>query len=229
MLRELMSLFRSGDAMSELTTDFQEMMSLTRDLALRAGTVYFDGADDAIVEEVRKADVKVNKFERRIRKRLITHLTLDGKQADAPYCLLLMSLVKDVERLGDYSKNLAEVYADGGGPLPDDENRTELNELRFLVEETFTAAVAVFKDSDSATAVDLIREGRSTLKRCDALVSAVAGTDYGSATTVSMVLGARYYKRMQGHLLNILSGVVVPLHKLDYFDEDDLDAIAEED
>ena len=38
-----------------------------------------------------------------------------------------------------------------------------------------------------------------------------------------MVLGARYYKRIESHLLNILSGVVMPLHKLDYYDEKVLD------
>jgi len=38
-----------------------------------------------------------------------------------------------------------------------------------------------------------------------------------------VVLAARYYKRIESHLLNILSGVVMPLHKLDYFDEDALD------
>jgi len=228
MLRELMSLFRSSDAVAELGAEFEEMMSLTCDLAHRAGVVYFEGADEAEVAAVRKADVKVNKLERRIRKRLVTHLTLEGTAGDAPYCLMLMSLVKDVERLGDYSKNLAEVYADGGGPLPQDENRAELERVRALVEETFTTAVEVFNASDSARAVGLIREGRSTLKRCDALVSAIAAADHGSATTVSLVLGARYYKRIQGHLLNILSGVVVPLHKLDYFDEDDLEIFDEE-
>jgi hypothetical protein len=33
------------------------------------------------------------------------------------------------------------------------------------------------------------------------------------------VLGTRYYKRIGGHVLNILSSVVMPLHKLDYYDE----------
>lgn len=181
-----------------------------------------------VVAEVKKADIQVNKLERRIRKRLITHLTLDANTADAPYCLLLMSLVKDVERLGDYAKNLAEVYADGGAALPSDEIRDELAEIRSSVEATFGAVVEVFQASDSRRAVDLIREGRSTLKRCDALVARIAASEHSSATTVTLVLGTRYYKRIQGHLLNILSGVVVPLHKLDYFDEKDLDAVEDE-
>ena len=40
-----------------------------------------------------------------------------------------------------------------------------------------------------------------------------------------MVLGARHYKRILAHLMNVLSGVVMPLHKLDFFDEKHLDAV----
>lgn len=39
MFRELLSLFRPDDPVAELGADFQEMLGMTRDLALRAGTV----------------------------------------------------------------------------------------------------------------------------------------------------------------------------------------------
>jgi hypothetical protein len=35
-----------------------------------------------------------------------------------------------------------------------------------------------------------------------------------------VVMGTRFYKRIAAHVLNILSSVVMPLHKLDYYDED---------
>ena len=41
-------------------------------------------------------------------------------------------------------------------------------------------------------------------------------------TTTALVLGARFYKRIGGHVLNVLSSVVMPLHKVDYYDEDDI-------
>ena len=40
-----------------------------------------------------------------------------------------------------------------------------------------------------------------------------------AATTAALILGARYYKRTNGHLLNVYSGVVMPLDKVDYFDD----------
>jgi phosphate uptake regulator len=220
MLRDLMSLFGSNDAITRMGRDFSRMLDLTRELTLNAGTFFFDGPPTADERSsVYKADVEVNKLERRIRKEVIAHLTLGSDVKDAPYCLLLMSLVKDVERIGDYCKNLSEIYDEGGGPLPGDENENELREIRSIIEETFDAVGKVFAASDAETAIDLIRRGREVNHRCDALLTRVAKSDYDAATTTTMVLGARHYKRIESHLLNVLSGVVMPLHKLDYYDE----------
>jgi phosphate transport system protein len=220
MLRELLSLFRSSEPIAEMGENFSEMLELATELTLEAGRYFFEGPPTPDERtSVSRRDVQLNKMERRIRKQVITHLALGDGQRDAPYCLLLMSLVKDVERIGDYCKNLAEVYDDGGGPIPDDDNAAELRELRAVVEESLSAAGRVFSASETDMALDLIRRGREVNRRCDALVKRIAGSSYDAATTTTMVLGARYYKRIESHLLNVLSGVVMPLHKVDYYDE----------
>ena len=33
------------------------------------------------------------------------------------------------------------------------------------------------------------------------------------------MLATRFYKRIGAHVVNVLSSVVMPLHKLDYYDE----------
>ena len=229
MLRELMSIFRSNDAIAEMGEMFREMLDLAHELTLSAGTFFFDehhSADERTV--ISKRDVELNKYQRRIRKQVIAHLSLGEGGQDAPYCLLLMSLVKDVERIGDYCKNIVELYDEGGGPIPDDEHGAELREIRAAVEETFAAAGDVFEQSDAETALDLLRRGRELNRRCDHLVSRAARSDYDAPTTTTVVLGARYYKRIQSHLMNVLSGVVMPLHKLDYYDESALPETLEE-
>lgn len=231
MLRELMSLFRSNDAIAEMGENFSRMLNLARELTLSAGTFFFDNAPTPDGRtSISRRDVELNKLQRQIRKQVIAHLTLGDGQRDAPYCLLLMSLVKDVERIGDYCKNIVEIYDEGGGAIPDDDNAAELREIRAAVEETFARADAIFQESDTETAMDLIRRGRELNRRCDLLVSRVARSSYDAPTTTTLVLGARYYKRIQSHLMNILSGVVMPLHKLDYYDESALpEGLEEED
>lgn len=230
MLKELLSLFRSNDAIAQMGKDFEEMLAASRELTLRAGKVFWDEADgEREPMEISKRDVAINKLERSIRRQVIAHLTLASGRRDVPYCLLLMSIVKDVERIGDYAKNLSEVRRDGGAPVPDDEHGGELRDLRATVEKAFDRSMGVFSISDSTAAAALMAELRAVNRRCDELIARVARSDYDAATTTSLVLGARYYKRIGSHVLNVLSGIVMPLHKLDYYDEDQLELDPDDD
>lgn len=221
MLRDLIKIL-SGDVPLRRTGDnFTKMLKLTRDQTVTAGKVFFENPPSPDERTaIYKQDVKVNKLERKIRKQVIAHLSVGGHTADVPYSLLLMSLVKDVERIGDYAKNLAEVRdVSGAQTLPDDEIVAELREIRGGVEATFASVSDVFDKSDVDEAVELIRQGRDMNARLDRSINRIANSDYDARTTTAIVMATRFYKRISAHLLNILSGVVMPLHKLDYYDE----------
>lgn len=220
MLRELLSIFRSDQPLAAMGENFAQMLKLTYQMTLQAGDVYFGKSRKPDSRtQIYEHDVEVNKLQRVIRKQVIAHLSVAGNSASLPYCLLLMSLVKDVERLGDYAKNLSEVAELRPDPLPEDELVEELKEIRAGVEEAFVATADVFATSDHERAVTLIQQGRDVTHRCDALVASVARSAYDAGTATAVVLGARFYKRIGAHVLNVLSSVVMPLHKLDYYDE----------
>lgn len=223
MLRELLSIFHSDDPLGAMGENFTRMLALTRAMTVAAGDMYFNGA--ANPEErsrIYEQDIEVNKLQRVIRKQVVTHLAVRHTHSDVPYCLFLMSLVKDVERLGDYAKNLTEIMDFRPGPLPENDIVTELRTVRTGVENAFREAAEVFEASDGERALRFIREGRDMGKRCDALIRRTASESYDSKTTTALVLGARYYKRIWAHILNVLTSVVMPVHKLDYFDEDEI-------
>jgi phosphate uptake regulator len=221
MLRELLSIFRSDTPLADMGENFGRMLAVTQEMTLQAGEIYFasEAAGPDERTQVYKSDVEVNKLQRTIRKQVIAHLSLGQNTASLPYCLLLMSLVKDVERIGDYAKNLAEVREMHPSLLPDDKILAELKEIRRGVEAAFAASGEVFVSSDQERAMALIQEGRDLTHRCDALVERVARSSYSARSATAVVLGARFYKRIGAHVLNVLSSVVMPLHKLDYYDE----------
>ena len=223
MLRELLSIFQAKDPLSEMTGNFSEMLNISRQLVGKAGDLYF--AHRCSPEErdlLRQEDVRVNKLQRRIRKQVIFHLSLAKNSPDLPYCLLLMSLVKDVERIGDYAKELADLVSLASDPGPDNVVRAELNEIRGGIETDFAGAVAVFETADRERAIELINCGKDTVERCSQLTGRLARSDYDAGTVTNLALGAQFYSRIAGHMLNLLSGVVMPLHRLDYYDEKDI-------
>ncbi len=223
MLRELLDIFRTNDPLRAMGAAFAKMFTITREMTVSAGEMAFEGrASPEARTNIYQHDVQVNQLERTIRKQVVAHLTVPGNRADVPYCLLLMSLVKDVERLGDYAKNLSEVPDFRPEPLPDGEFTHELGEIRQGIESAYELALGVFTEANQGRAVELIRQGRDIAHRCETLIAQVGRSSYDASTTTALVLTARYYKRISAHVLNILSSVVMPLHKLDYHDEDEI-------
>ena len=62
---------------------------------------------DEVNQELRETDQKVNRLEREIRRELVVHASVFGG-IQSPAVLVYMSVVKDVERIGDYAKNIAK-------------------------------------------------------------------------------------------------------------------------
>ncbi len=221
MLRELLGIFRASDPLSEMGANFGRMLQLTYDMNIAAGQIFFGGEDRTAERKlIYEWDGQVNELERTIRRQVITHLAIPGNRADLPYSLLLMSLVKDVERLGDYAKNLSEIVDIRPDPLPEGPELTSLVAIRERVEHAFRSCADVFSRSRKDEALELIQQGRDTARRCERLIAQIGRGDHDAATTTALILGTRYYKRIGGHVLNVLSSVVVPLDEVDYYDED---------
>jgi len=223
MLRELLSIFRSNDPLHTMGEDFAHMLQITYRMTMEAGEMYFGAASTSERRTtLYHQDVQVNKLERSIRKRVVSHLSLSANRMDIPYCLFLVGLVKDVERIGDYAKNLSEVRDFYDQPLPEDDVVGELQEIRQGVEAMFQSASEIFTTDDREQAITHIGNGRNLAHRADALIVRIAHGQYSPGETTALVLGTRYYKRIGGHVINVLSSVVMPLHKVDFFDENEL-------
>jgi len=224
VFKRLFSVLSGDYPLEKAARRFTKMLELSREMIIEADAVYWG---KQMTPEERTAlyekDVEVNRLQRTVRKAVITHLS-SSASSDVPYGLLLMSLVKDVERLGDYAKNITEipkmVRPEGGTrELPDDELVAELREITQRVIATARNAVEIYNESNNDRAKELTLEGRSIAKRCDQLVTKIAQSDYSASVAVDLTLAARFYKRLLGHLLNLLSSLLMPLHKLDYYDE----------
>lgn len=194
----------------------QQMLTDDRrafDLAMAALVQEVD-VDD-IREEVRATDFRVNEGERTIRRELVVHASVVGS-LDTPALLIYMSIVKDIERVGDYAKNLLDLARDGADLSAHDEWRTLRDEAADLITQT----AEIFAERDTARARQMIATGDAMLDLYDDRVSELVRADDASTDAVARALGFRYLKRIVAHLTNVLSSVVMPLDRLDYFDED---------
>jgi len=195
----------------------------TFDLAINT---LLGGTDPAAVgKQISKTDVGVNKAQRRVRKELLVHASVRGANADLPMALSSMSIVKDAERIGDYSKNIWDI-ADAGVNLSRAEDIKTLTKYRDRTSTMIAETARVFRERDVDAAHRMIQEADGILDEYDeGIRRLLAGSEGGTSEAVARALLYRYLKRISGHAMNVLTSLVMPVHRLDFYDEKKADRI----
>ena len=149
----------------------------------------------------------------------MTHLAIGDKE-DIGSGLVLVSVVIDIERIGDYTKNIYDLAVNhpkklNGGSLED--RLSEIEKISFnLFEDTINA----FKKQDIVRARNLMGYYKENISsQSDAITNEIiagktSDLEIGSASAVGLY--ARYLKRISAHSRNLISSVVNPFERIGY-------------
>lgn len=219
MFKQLLDAWRGKDILSRMYDELVEMLKDDEWMFRAVCGVLFEGKPGAeLSEALYERDIRVNKNERRIRKQIVEHLVV-RPGADVTSCLILMSIVKDAERIGDYCKNLFEIERLARGALAGDGYVRVLRDLADDILRTFERTRRAFAEENSDLGHEIIEHELEIGHRCDETVRRLADDVLECRPAVCYALAVRYLKRVSAHLGNIASSVVMPIHKIDYFDE----------
>jgi phosphate uptake regulator len=217
MLKQIIDIWRSRNTERRLYGEFVEMLEMDLEMfEIVMGVLAGRVSADSIHDDLLKRDIAVNRKERSIRKQLIEALSVRGEKTTIPASLVLMSIVKDAERVGDYCKNLLEMAQMMQKPVTELRYCTEVVEVGDHVTRIFKDSIRAFAEEDAALATEIIEDEGLMNKRCDALVDTIARSDLGANEAVTTAMWIRFLKRIEAHLSNICSSVVLPVHRLDY-------------
>lgn len=208
-----------GGRMDRVEGKVREMFQHDRrefDLAMSA--LVGDVAPESVNAEIRALDQKVNGLEREMRRELVVHATVQSGM-DSPAVLVYMSIVKDVERLGDYAKNLLDLARQGAN-FAEADDLPHWRQLAADVSGMIDLAGRAFLSRNDVKARELLVQASTLLRLFDQRVSALVSGDDTRPQPVARALAYRYLKRTVAHLTNVLSAVVMPVDRLDFFDED---------
>ncbi len=225
VLLDLLSVLFGGTKGESRTmaVDFRRMLELAETMFSEVNVALWgEAVSKELVKETYERDILINQLERSIRKQAMGRLTANPGPSELPYCFVLINVVKDAERIGDYVKNLVELNDIASIVIPEGSIRTELRAIGQEIEAALARVGPVFDAGDREEAEALVRKGRELSKQADQQLPRISAAGYDSNTTVTLVLMSRFYKRVICHTVNILSTVIMPLHKIDYFDEEEL-------
>jgi len=222
--KNVLSLFRKDDLYTQALEESHQMLDI--DLKMFEASVeslrrYDDGT---IPVDVYAMDKQVNRFEREVRRKVMTHLTVSGP-ADVASGLVLVSVVIDIERIGDYAKNIYDLARYHPRRLDAGSLESEVADIETRVAGLFRLMVDAFKANDADKARTIMLEYKSGISAdCERIVMRIVSgevTDLSAANAATLALYIRFLKRIAGHSRNLVSGIVNPFHRIGYKEKPD--------
>ena len=219
MFKQIFEIFKSDSLYEQALSECHEMLDI--DLTMfKASIESLRKSDSADIDiEIYEMDKKINEFERDVRRKVMTHLAVGGKE-DVGSGLVLVSVVIDIERIGDYTKNIYDLAVNHPKKLNGGSVEDRLEKIEKISYALFEDSIDAFKNQDIDKARGLMEyykeniSSQSDAITTDIILGKVEDLSSGESTAVGLY--ARYLKRISAHSRNLISSIVNPFERIGY-------------
>ena len=220
VFKDLVTIWNSEDSLSQAWTSSNEMLQLSHEMFTDSVNALRSGEKNKVIKSIKLRDEEINQYHRDIRKKVVTYYSVSKDVTNINSGLVLINMVVDIERVGDYTKNILDLAKYYPKKLRSEKVSEDLRIIEQAVIERFQNTVKAVEEMDEIAAKELIKSYRSDLgKLSDNLVASSISGDLKIGEehmASSMVLYARYLKRIGAHLKNITSVVINPFESIGY-------------
>ena len=219
MFKQIFEIFKSDSLYEQALSECHEMLDI--DLSMfQASIKSLRESDSADIDiDIFAMDKKINEFERDVRRKVMTHLAVGGKE-DVGSGLILVSVVIDIERIGDYTKNIYDLAVNHPKKLIGGSVEDRLAKIEKMTFNLFGKSIIAFKNQDIEKARKLMSQYKKDISTQadditnEIVMGKISDLDIGSASAVGLY--SRYLKRIAAHSRNIISSVVNPFERIGY-------------
>ena len=224
MWKDFLNAFRKSDLFSQALEESYAMLDL--DLAMFEASIETLRRSDhtRVAIDVYALDKRINAYERNVRRKVFTHLLVSGAH-NLSSGLTLVSVVIDIERIGDYAKNICDLARSHPARLDGMSLEPEIAAIETQVHDIFRNTVRAFRTGDADQARLIMTDYKETLSTaCESIVTRIVSgqvNDLAAADAAAVALYVRYLKRIAAHSRNIGTSIVNPFHRLGYKEKRD--------
>ena len=220
VFKDIVKLWNADDLLSQAWDESYKMMMLSNEIFTQAIKYLREGENKDTIKTLKKRDVEINIFQRDVRRKVVTHYAISQDIDDLPNGLVLLNMVVDVERLGDYTKNILDLALNHPNIIKSEEFSEDLYHVEQEVISRFSKTLQAIHTQDEDVARAMMVSYKETLTGVSDNI--VNGCISGEITlgdeskTVSLALYARYLKRIGAHLKNITTVLINPFDAVGY-------------
>ena len=217
MFKWFSSSSETATGMERMRAEFGQMLDAGRHVFDAAANAFLGGTDiEVIRQDLFDTDKRINHSEQQIRREIVIHTTVHGPSS-FPQCLILMSIVKDAERVGDYAKNIFDL-AELAPKQPAGKYKDDLVRLKDRISNLMASCREAFDKQGEEVARKLIAQAEEIEDHCDRQISKLVSEPKQRELGATYALAYRYFKRVTSHCFNVLTSIVQPLDKIDFSD-----------
>jgi len=218
--KEILNLWHSEDLLAQAWQESREMLVLSQEIFIKAVKQLRENEDVEALKELKKRDWEINTFQREVRRKVLTHYSVTEDQSDLSNGLVLINMVVDIERLGDYTKNIVDLALNFPENIVSENLSEDLHLIETTVHQRFARTVEAIENQDSEIAKSLKASYKYEIsKLSDGIVDKILSGEiaFGSESkTAAIALYVRYLKRIGSHLNNIATSLVNPFDTIGY-------------
>jgi phosphate transport system protein len=191
-----------------------EALERSRTLSEAAFAALLDGTQPE--QDLYELDRQINDDEITVRRMVLEHLAANPK-GDLAAGVGLISTIIDIERVGDYAKNVYEQSERLAEPWPDKDGFRELRALVGDLNSVFRDTALAVHAGDRGLARTAMDRQYELNQACEKLLDQVSeATQFSAREVVVLALTIRFVKRMGAHLSNLASSVVNPFDRIGF-------------
>ncbi len=219
MFKEFIDAWKSDNRLDKAWQGSYEALGICQEMFLETVRIFRESGDTRISREIRKKDKLINRYQREVRREVLSHYDTSLSR-DFIGGMILVSIVIDIERIGDNLKNILDLTEDHQGRLNVLDYEESLLKVETDIKWLFDEIVIVLKVRDVSRGRAMMAKYKGEIRgACDKIISnLVRGRVEGITTVdaVTLALYARYLKRISSHLNNVATSVVNPFERIGY-------------
>ncbi|MEJ2306733.1 MAG: PhoU domain-containing protein [candidate division WOR-3 bacterium] len=213
MFKWFSEIFKGSGLIGDAEEIVSEMLEIAYNMFRYSMTIVIEKKTEK--ENIYEIDQKLNSMEIDVRKKILEHLSINPSQNITP-SLVLVTLVVDIERLGDYSKNLVEVSHKYPEPLKG-KYIEKIKDMELEVQKCFEDTIKIYNEQDEKLGKRVMEKLSLLIDECqDLLETLIEDESLKSREGIIYALLVRHLKRVSSHVRNVCSGIVNPFYRLGY-------------
>ena len=220
LFKDVINLWKADDLLSQSWDESYKMLNLSHEIFQQALIYLRNGENIDTLKTLKMRDKEINEFQRDVRRKVLTHYAVEQDTSNMADGLILINMVVDIERIGDYCKNILDLAINHDQSIKSSEISEDLAMIEEEAKSRFEKTIQAIQSQDVEIAQSLMEGYKEQMTgKSDEIVNGILKDElhFGSeARTASIALYARYLKRIGAHLKNITTTLVNPFDAIGY-------------